>query len=48
MFPLSPPTPLLFHSYHQAKTFKNQNYLGVVVEKHQGQQENELRSYTHG
>ncbi len=38
----------LFLSHDQAKTLKTQNSLGVVVENHQGQQENELRSDTHG
>lgn len=38
----------LFLSYEQAKILKTQNSLGVVVEKHQGQQENELRSDTSG
>lgn len=38
----------LFLSHEQVKTLKTQNSLGLVVENHQGQQENELRSDTHG
>ncbi|ODG98234.1 hypothetical protein A4S05_09935 [Nostoc sp. KVJ20] len=38
----------LFLSYNRAKILKTQNSLSVVVEKHQGQQENELRSDTSG
>lgn len=37
-----------FLSYDQAKTLKIQNSLVLVLENHQGQQENALRSDTSG
>jgi hypothetical protein len=50
VFPLClfPLLPQLFLSYDWVKTLKTQNSLDVVVENHQGQQENELRSDTSG